>query len=148
MAHTGATEDAGMRPGSRQGGAVPRARRPLNEDRGRRRRRDGLGLAGLLADAGNEVWAIDTWQEHVDAIRENGLRVEGASGDRTVRLQATSDPAEVGPVDFAVIATKARDVEAAAERARPLLGPDTVVVPIQNGLGSADKVAASSVRIG
>lgn len=101
----------------------------------------GSVYAGLLADGGNEVWAIDTWGEHVDAIRERGLRVEGASGDRTVRLQATTDAAEVGPVDFVVIATKARDVESAAERARPLLGADTVVVPIQNGLGSADRVA-------
>jgi 2-dehydropantoate 2-reductase len=96
----------------------------------------GSVYAGLLADAGNDVWAIDTWQEHVDAIRERGLRVEGASGDRTVRLHATSDPGEVGAVDLVVVATKA-----AAERARPLLGPDTVVVPIQNGLGSADRVA-------
>jgi 2-dehydropantoate 2-reductase len=101
----------------------------------------GSVYAGLLADAGNEVWAVDTWQEHVDAMRERGLRVEGASGDRTVRLHATSDPAEVGEVDFVVIATKARDVEAAAERSRPLLGAETVVVPIQNGLGSADRVA-------
>jgi 2-dehydropantoate 2-reductase len=98
--------------------------------------------AGLLAAAGNEVWAIDRWQEHVNAINEHGLRVEGASGDRVVRVHATSDPGEVGPVDLVVIATKAADVEAAAAAARLLLGPDTVVLPIQNGLGSADRIAA------
>ena len=65
----------------------------------------GSVYAGLLADAGNEVWAIDTWQEHVDAIRERGLHVEGASGDRTVGLNATSDPGEVGAVDLVVVAT-------------------------------------------
>jgi 2-dehydropantoate 2-reductase len=101
----------------------------------------GSVYAGLLADAGNEVFAIDTWREHVEAIRQRGLRVEGASGDRTVRLHATDDPAEAGAVDLVVIATKARDVETAAELARPLLGPGTVVLPIQNGLGSADRVA-------
>ena len=42
----------------------------------------GSVYAGLLADAGNEIWAIDLWQEHLDAIRDHGLRVEGASGDR------------------------------------------------------------------
>ena len=42
----------------------------------------GSVYAGLLGDAGNEVWAIDPWEEHVAAIRERGLRVEGASGDR------------------------------------------------------------------
>ena len=45
----------------------------------------GSVYAGLLGSAGNEVWAVDLWQEHIDAIREHGLRVEGASGDRVVR---------------------------------------------------------------
>ena len=75
-------------------------------------------------------------------MRTRGLVVEGASGSRTVRIEATSDPAEVGVCDLVVIATKAMNVEAAAAAAKPLLGPDTVVVPIQNGLGSPDRVAA------
>ena len=45
----------------------------------------GSVYAGLLGDAGNDVWAIDPWEEHVAAIREQGLRVEGASGDRVVQ---------------------------------------------------------------
>ena len=101
----------------------------------------GSVYAGILGDAGNEVWAVDTWTEHVEAIRSGGLLVEGASGNRTVRVEATSDPAEVGVCDLVVISTKAIDVEAAAAGAEPLLGPDTVVIPIQNGLGSADRVA-------
>ena len=102
----------------------------------------GSVYAGILADAGNEVWAVDRWAEHVEAIRARGLVVEGASGRRTVRLRATSDPAEPGPCELVVIATKALDVEAAAAAAAPLVGPETVVLPIQNGLGSADRVAA------
>jgi 2-dehydropantoate 2-reductase len=101
----------------------------------------GSVYAGLLGDAGNDVWAIDTWPEHVAAIREHGLRVEGASGDRVVPVGATSDPAEVGEVDLVVIATKAMHVGAAAESARALLGHETVVLPIQNGLGSQEVVA-------
>ncbi len=101
----------------------------------------GSVYAGLMAAAGNEVWAIDTWQAHIDAIREHGLRVEGASGDRIVKLHATSDASEVGHVDLVIIATKAMHVEAAAESAKRLLGPQTLVLTIQNGLGSADKVA-------
>jgi 2-dehydropantoate 2-reductase len=102
----------------------------------------GSVYAGVLGDAGNEVWAVDTWAEHVEAIRKRGLTVEGASGNRTVRIQATSDPAEVGACDLVVIATKAFDVEAAAHAAKLMVGPDTVVLPIQNGLGSADRIAA------
>ena len=101
----------------------------------------GSVYAGLLGDAGNEVWAIDPWEAHVAAIRDRGLRVEGASGDRTVRVAATSDPAGVGAVDLVVIATKSMHVRSAAESARSLLGPETVVLPIQNGLGSQEVVS-------
>ena len=101
----------------------------------------GSVYAGLLGAAGNEVWAVDVSAEHVAAIREAGLRVEGASGDRTVRIGATTDPAEIGTVDLVIIATKAMHVREAALSTRSLLGPDTVVLPIQNGLGSADVVA-------
>ena len=59
----------------------------------------GSVYAALLAEAGNEVWAVDTWAEHIRAIQENGLCVEGKSGDRTLRLNATTDPAEVGPCE-------------------------------------------------
>ena len=72
---------------------------------------------------------------------QHGLRVEGASGDRVVPVLATSDPAEVGEVDLVVIATKAMQVRAAAESAQVLLGPETVVLPLQNGLGSPEIVA-------
>src|SRR5213078_2364104 len=102
----------------------------------------GSVYAGILGDAGNDVWAVDVWVAHVEAIRADGLVVEGASGSRTVRVQATSDPGEVGVCDLVVIATKAMDVESAAVAANALLGADTVVLAIQNGLGSADRIAA------
>ena len=91
----------------------------------------GSVYAGILGDAGNEVWALDVWAEHVEAINRSGLTVEGASGRRTVRINATSDPAEIGVCDLVVIATKARDVETAARRAKPLVGRETVVLPDQ-----------------
>ncbi len=101
----------------------------------------GSVYAGLLAAAGNEVWAIDPWVEHIEAIRTNGLRVEGASGDRVVSVRASTSPDEAGLCDLVVLATKAMHVEAAAAGATSLVGPDTVVLTIQNGLGSADRVA-------
>ena len=112
----------------------------------------GSVYAALLADAGNEVWAIDTWQDHVDAIRRDGLRVEGASGDRTVRIHATSNAADAGICELVIIATKASGVAAAASAARQLAGPDSVILTIQNGLGAADRIAeaidTSQVMIG
>ncbi len=101
----------------------------------------GSIYAALMADAGNEVWAVDTWQEHVEAINRDGLRVEGKSGDRTVRLRATTDGSEVGTCDLVIVATKASGVAAAARTAWSMTGPDTVILTIQNGLGAADRIA-------
>jgi len=101
----------------------------------------GSVYAGLLGAAGNEVWAVDTSEAHLAAIRTGGLRVEGASGDRVVRIHATSDPTQIGAVELVVIATKAMDVRAAATSARCLVGPETLVLAIQNGLGSGEAAA-------
>lgn len=100
----------------------------------------GSVYAGLLAGAGNEVMVVDRWQAHVDAIRTQGLRVEGASGDRVVQLQAYTQ-APVQAMDLVIIAAKAVQVGDAANETKKLLGPQTVVLTIQNGLGSADTVA-------
>ena len=75
----------------------------------------GSVYAALLADAGHEVWAVDTWADHVDAINANGLRLEGPSGDRVVTsIRATTDVTQVGPSDLCIIATKASGVGPAA----------------------------------
>ena len=102
----------------------------------------GSVYAALLADAGNDVLVLDRWEDHVRAMNSQGLRVEGASGDRTVKVTAATTPPSQ-PVDMIVVAVKAADAAAAAEAAIPLLGPETVVVTIQNGLGSAEGVAAA-----
>ena len=102
----------------------------------------GSVYAGLLAAAGNEVWAVDRWADHVEAIRQNGLKIDGKSGKRTVLLNATMDTADVGSCDLVIIATKAADVAQAAESAKATLGQGTAVLTIQNGLGSSERVAA------
>ncbi len=101
----------------------------------------GSVYAGLLASAGLEVWAVDAWADHVEAIQRNGLRISGASGERTAKLAATTDAREVGRADLVIIATKARDVKAAAMAGRDILADGGVVLTIQNGLGSAEQVA-------
>jgi 2-dehydropantoate 2-reductase len=102
----------------------------------------GSVYAALLADAGNEVWAVDTWTEHLDAIARHGLRVEGASGDRTVKsIKAVPDVSEAGACDLYIIATKASGVGAAAKAIAPVMAPDSLVLTIQNGLGSGERIA-------
>jgi 2-dehydropantoate 2-reductase len=102
----------------------------------------GSVYAGLFASAGHEVWAIDTWREHVEAMRSKGLRLEGASGDRTVKLNATTDPKDAGKCDLVVLATKAMHVQQAASSIASLLGGETPVLSIQNGLGGPQTAAS------
>lgn len=100
----------------------------------------GSVYAGLLARSGNEVTVVDGWAGHVQAIAERGLRVEGFSGDNTARMRAfTQAPTQT--MDLVIIASKAAQVAAAAHEASHMLGPQTTVLTIQNGLGSADVVA-------
>ena len=102
----------------------------------------GSVYAALLGKAGHEVWAVDRWQDHLDAIAGAGLHVSGASGDYVVDgLHVGRTPADAGPSDLWVIATKAQDVEDAAAAIRPLLRSDSVVMAFQNGLGAGERVA-------
>lgn len=102
----------------------------------------GAVYAGLLADAGNEVWAIDRWQAHIDAIAARGLRVTGASGDRVVTGIGTGTaPSAAGPCDLWVVATKAQDVDDVLAEIAPLARDGDVVMPFQNGLGAGERAA-------
>ena len=104
----------------------------------------GSVYAGLLADAGNEVHVVDLWQEHIDAINNTGLRVAGASGDRVVtNLHAHTSPLDIGVCDLVIIATKASGVSAAADSAKPLIDPHTILLTIQNGLGAGERIKAA-----
>jgi 2-dehydropantoate 2-reductase len=102
----------------------------------------GSVYAGLFASAGHEVWAIDAWKAHVQAMREKGLRLEGASGDRTVKVNATTDTRDAGPCDLVILATKAMHVADAAKSIDVLLKKETPVLSIQNGLGGPDTAAS------
>ena len=102
----------------------------------------GSVYAGLLGRAGHEVWAIDVWQDHVDAIARDGLAVSGASGTYLVPgINTGYKPGDAGPCDLWVIGTKAAAVEDVASQVAPMLRPDDIVMAFQNGLGAGERVA-------
>ena len=102
----------------------------------------GSVYASLLGKAGHEVWAVDIWHEHIDAIATSGLTVSGASGSFVVdNLHVGRSPRDAGTCDMWLIATKASDVDQVAAEIAPLLEPDSVVMAFQNGLGSGERVA-------
>jgi 2-dehydropantoate 2-reductase len=104
----------------------------------------GIGgyYGGLLAYTGQDVTFVARGA-HLAAMREHGLRVESVHGDFEVRpAQATDDPGEIGPVDLVLVTVKSYDLEAAAEVGRPLIGGETAVLPLLNGLDAAERLAA------
>lgn len=102
----------------------------------------GSVYGGRLAAAGSEVWLVDVWREHVDAINRAGLRIEGAGGDTTVPVKATVDPAEAGTTDLVIVFVKSNETAVAVRGAGALAGPDTVFLTLQNGLGNRDIIAS------
>ena len=102
----------------------------------------GCYFGGRLAIAGQDV-AFVARGAHLQALRESGMKVESPLGDFAMeKVNATSDPAEIGPVDLVVFLVKLYDTEEAAEAMRPLLKPETAVVSFQNGIDAWQRIGA------
>lgn len=104
----------------------------------------GVGgyFGARLAEAGEDVTFIARG-DHLTAIRRDGLKLKSIEGNATITsAKATDDPAELGEVDVVIVAVKAWQVATAAEDIRPLIGPGTLVLPLQNGVEAADQLAA------
>ena len=102
----------------------------------------GVGgtFGAALAHAGADVTFVARGA-HLAAIREHGLRIDGDRGETLVRpAQATDDPAAVGPVDVVLFCVKLWDVERAGEAIRPLVGAQTAVIPLQNGIDASARL--------
>jgi 2-dehydropantoate 2-reductase len=100
----------------------------------------GVGgyFGGRLAQGGEDVTFIARGA-HLEAIRRSGLQVSSIKGDFAIQpAQASDDPAEIGPVDVVLLGVKAWQVTESAEAMRPMIGPETVVLPLQNGVSAPD----------
>ena len=101
----------------------------------------GSLFAGLLAESGSEVTLVGRNEAHLSAIRGEGLRLETDAGDRRVRLVVARPGEAEGVADVLLVYTKTRDTRAALDGVRQLIGPETVVMSLQNGLGNAEVLA-------
>jgi 2-dehydropantoate 2-reductase len=103
----------------------------------------GSLFGGLLAEGGMRVTLVDPWQEHIEAIQKNGLKMVGFGGDRYVPIGATTNPAEIESADVIFVQCKANFNAAAAQSVQHLFGgdTDTVAISFQNGLGNEEELA-------
>jgi 2-dehydropantoate 2-reductase len=102
----------------------------------------GVGgyFGARLAAAGHDVTFLARGA-HLRAIRERGLRVESTLGDLEIPSpQVTDDPRDVGPVDIVLFAVKLWDTEHAGEMARPMIGKETRLLTLQNGIDSVERL--------
>jgi 2-dehydropantoate 2-reductase len=101
----------------------------------------GGGYGAALAKAGADVTFIARGA-HLAAMKSKGLKVESARGDTHLApTQATDDPKTVGPVDVVLFCVKLWDVESAGEAIKPMVAADTAVIPLQNGVDAAERLA-------
>ncbi|MHB1319526.1 MAG: ketopantoate reductase family protein [Anaerolineae bacterium] len=107
----------------------------------------GAGALGgtfgfLLADAGHDVTLIDVDRAKIDAVRRDGITLIMPDGTRRHRpMSITSDPEGVGVVDLVQVSVKGYHTSSAAESASPMIGPDTYVLSLQNGLNNLQRIA-------
>jgi 2-dehydropantoate 2-reductase len=98
-------------------------------------------FGGRLAQAGEDVTFIARG-EHLQAIREHGLQVDSVNGDFVIQpAQATDNPVQVGVVDVVLVGVKAWQVPEAAQAMRSLIGSETYIVPLQNGVEAPSQLA-------
>lgn len=100
----------------------------------------GGGYGAALAQAGADVTFIARGA-HLAAMKKDGLRVEGPRGNSHLKpTRATEHPAEVGPVDYVLFCVKLWDVETAGAAIKPMVGPDTAVITLQNGVDAHERL--------
>ncbi len=103
----------------------------------------GSLFGALLAEAGEEVWLVDIWQEHVDTVNAKGLHVETGGSQRVVRLKATTKPEDAAGAQLVVIFVKSTQTTAAAATSARLVEDSSSVLTLQNGMGNAEILAES-----
>jgi 2-dehydropantoate 2-reductase len=112
----------------------------------------GCGAVGSLFAANLsqlddvEVWAVDVWDEHVQAINDRGLRLSGA-GEVVAWPRATSDPRDVPACDFGIVATKSMHTGAAVAEVAHAFAADGSVCSVQNGVGNEEAIAEHVGRV-
>ena len=99
----------------------------------------GSWLGALLHEAGHDVTLVGR-QEHVSMVNARGLRVSGGTSEVLARPRALTRP-EARPPDVLLVTVKAYDTARAAQEMRPLVGPGTAIVSVQNGLGNVEALA-------
>ncbi|MFZ5969736.1 MAG: ketopantoate reductase family protein [Bacillota bacterium] len=101
----------------------------------------GSSIGSVLTEAGSEVYLIDQWVDHINAMNDHGLKVREGSTDRIVKVQGRTDCSGIGPADLIIVLVKSFHTREAIEKAAPIIGDKTMIMSLQNGLGNEETLA-------
>ncbi|MCM8799597.1 MAG: 2-dehydropantoate 2-reductase [Candidatus Omnitrophica bacterium] len=101
----------------------------------------GCLLASFLAKVEEELWILDKYKERADRINQQGIIMEGISGSWQVKVKATADPNQIPQPDLIIITVKSYDTKLACTSIKGLVGENTSVLTLQNGLGNVETIA-------
>ncbi|TRZ93969.1 2-dehydropantoate 2-reductase [bacterium] len=100
----------------------------------------GSLCSALLSRSQEEVWLLDKYRERADKINQQGINIEGVSGSWKARVKTVSQAQDLKKADLIIIAVKSYDTKEAMLRAKPLIGANTVVLTLQNGIGNLEVI--------
>ncbi|MBU1090679.1 MAG: 2-dehydropantoate 2-reductase [Candidatus Omnitrophica bacterium] len=101
----------------------------------------GCLLAAYLSKSKEEIWILDKSKERSKKLNQQGIKVEGISGNWKAGVKVTDSVKEIGEVDLVIISVKSYDTKSSIMAARPLVGENTAVLTVQNGIGNIDIIS-------
>ena len=101
----------------------------------------GCLFASFLTEAGEDVWLIDHNPERASKVSKRGIRLEGISGERRVKVKITASPQEVGMCELILVCVKSYDTRKAIENNLSLVGSSSYVLTLQNGVGNMEIIS-------
>lgn len=101
----------------------------------------GSSIGGALTEAGLDIYLIDQWAEHVNEMNTNGLKVKEGSEDKVIKVKAKTNCEGIGPADLIIVLVKSFHTKEAVEKAVPIIGENTLIMSLQNGLGNEEVIA-------
>lgn len=102
----------------------------------------GCLFGGFLAEAGQDVWLLDNHPERSEIINKAGLKIEGVSGKHLIKIKSATDASQVGIMDLVIIFVKSYDTAHVISGASKLIGDETAVLTLQNGLGNLERISS------
>lgn len=101
----------------------------------------GCLIGGLLAQVGHEVWMLCRRAQQAELLARQGIVIEEDTGQHNIPVRATAEPRRAAPLDLAIVLVKSYDTASAARSLEPALGPNSLVLTLQNGLGNVETLA-------